>query len=126
MKHFFRKYEKYFSLHHYIAVMRRQPAHMRHVYAAIFAGGCTCILAATILYFDYGFWHERYSRSDTLEVTEVKNINDSQISVLSPGAMISDFFKEAIVKLGTIDLSRKNLLEGKDIYIKEAATSSSK
>ena len=92
---------------------------MQHVYAAIFAGSITFLLTAVILYFDYGFWHEKYRRD---EVLETKSALDPMGTVQSPGEMIGSFFKEASIKLKEINLSGTNLLEGKDVYTKDVAT----
>lgn len=89
---------------------------MQHVYAATFAGAITALAAATILYFDYGFWHERYSRN---EVVEVQTVNDPLVTVQSPGEMIGGFFKEASQKLKAINTSSSSILEGKETYKRE-------
>ena len=65
--------KKYGSIKHYIAFLRRQPAHMQHIYAVIFAGSITALLAAIILYVDYGFWHERYVRNEEAATLETKD-----------------------------------------------------
>ena len=125
MKHFLKKYERMLSVHHYIAVLRRQPVHVQHVYAALFAGFITVILASYILYVDYGFWHEKYTRNDeALLVTEVvpKAVNSE--SVLSPGEMIQGFLKEASDKFKAVGTSESAFLEGKDTYSKESDPSS--
>ena len=115
MKGSLKKYEKYLDFRHYFVVLKRQPLHMQHIYAAIFAGSITFLLAITILYFDYGFWHERYRRDEVLETDTASQ----QVAVQSPGDMIGGFLKEAGEKLKTIDISGSNLLEGKDVYMKD-------
>ncbi len=47
---------KYLTRKHLLATLRKQPAHMRHIYALTFAGVVTMCIASAILYFDYGFW----------------------------------------------------------------------
>jgi uncharacterized membrane protein YraQ (UPF0718 family) len=124
MKHLLKKYERMLSIHHYIAVLRRQPVHMQHVYAAVFAGLVTVILASYILYMDYGFWHEKYNRNDeALLVTEVAPVTVDSEEVLSPGEMIQGFFKEASDKFKTVGTSNPAFLEGKDTYTKESVSS---
>lgn len=117
MKHLLKKYEKFLSIHHYITFLRRQPEHMQHVYAAIFAGSITMIIAAFILYVDYGFWHETYSRQ---EVIEVKDTTEPMVTVQSPGDMMGGFFKEARDRVQTINISSpSNVLKGTDSYTRE-------
>lgn len=124
MKRFLKKYERMLSIHHYIAVLRRQPVHVQHVYAALFAGLITVILASYILYVDYGFWHEKYSRNEeALLVVEAAPEKVSSESVLSPGEMIQGFFKEASDKFKAVGTSESAFLEGKDTYIKEGGSS---
>jgi hypothetical protein len=118
MKRSIKKYEKYFSIHHYISVLRKAPVHMQHMYAVIFAGSVTVLLAMAILYFDYGFWHERYNRSDASETEEVIQTKP-QMPIESPGEMIGNFFGEVSNKIKTIGASSTDILDGKDSYIRE-------
>lgn len=112
-------YKKYFSLKHWLAFLRRQPNHMQHMYALLFSGVVTAILGAAILYFDYGFWHERYSRSEVMVTnTEVKAA--PEVTTISPGEMLGSFFKEATIRVQAI--KETTILEGKEIYLKEATT----
>ena len=123
MKRFFKRHEHFFSMQHYINVLRRQPQQMKHVYAVIFAGAVTMCIAVVILYVDYGFWHETYSRADVVESIDSQmaaDSNDSAVTVVSPGAMIGDFFRQASDKIKTIDVTiPKNLLEGKENYTRD-------
>jgi len=121
MKRYIKKYQKYISIHHYISVAKQQPAHIQRVYAATFAGIVTGLVAVAILYFDYGFWHERYSRTEQLTTSSVltKTVDEDMVTVQSPGEMIGDFFKEASTKLQTIKVTRPDMLEGKEVYTKE-------
>jgi hypothetical protein len=91
------------------------------MYAATFAGIVTGLVAVAILYFDYGFWHERYSRTEQLSTASIqtKTVDDDMVTVQSPGEMIGDFFKEASTKLQTIKVTKPEMLEGKEVYIKE-------
>lgn len=123
MKRILKKYEKYLSIRHYISVLRRQPAHMQHVYAIIFAGSITALIAGIILYADYGFWHEKYSRSEVLEIQEETDTTDPMVTVESPAKMIGGFFREASLKLKSIDVSvPEGLLEGSDSYSRDKET----
>lgn len=96
---------------HYIRHMRRQSKHMQHVHAFVFAGAITCLVAAFILYSDYGFWHERYV-SDELVVEQA----DPKFDPESPGESIARFWQEAKQKFGEIGSSGSGLLEGKETY----------
>lgn len=90
------------------------------MYAAIFAGSITVIIAGVILYVDYGFWHEKYRRSDVVEISDTKTVDDPMVTVVSPTAMIGSFFKEASEKVKTINFSVPDgILEGKDSYTRE-------
>ena len=44
------------------------------MYGFIFAGSITALIAGFILYTDYGFWHERYQRSDDLTLSATTTI----------------------------------------------------
>ena len=109
-------YKKYFSGKHWLAVLRRRPKHMQHVYAVIFSASITAILAAIILYHDYGFWHERYSRNDTEVHGEVV---EQSIPSKSPGEIMKDFLQEASTRMKSIDT---DVIQGKEVYIKESTT----
>ena len=89
------------------------------MYAATFAACVTAIIAIGILYFDYGFWRERYNRNDIAEVVTTKNSNDQLITVESPGEIISNFFKEASVKVKAINIDKSTLLQGKEEFKRE-------
>jgi hypothetical protein len=118
--HFFIK--KYFSPHHYIVWLKKQPAHMQHVYAAVFAGSVTVMLAAVILYFDYGFWHEKYNRNESLtESYSSTNTKQEDLTVQSPSDMIGSFLKEAHNKFTSIGSeSKSGFLQEKETYIRGA------
>lgn len=111
--------KKFGSIKHYIAFLRRQPAHMQHIYAVIIAGTITSILAAIILYVDYGFWRERYVRNE--DVTETTEVEPTQ----SPLKTMSIFLKTAKDQLDTLGTTGSDLLEGKEVYIRSQEESSS-
>jgi hypothetical protein len=90
---------------------------MQHLYAILFAGCITGLIAMVILYFDYGFWHERYTRAE--DIVEVHTTGDPMVTVQSPGEMIGGFFREASDKLKNINVSSTSLLEGKDTYSRD-------
>lgn len=101
------------SLKHWIAYLRRQPRHMQHVYAFIFSGTITAIIAGIILYADYGFWHDRYSTNEDVLLVEASTRNAE-----SPLQMLSRFFDEAKVQLNNLNTSGGELLQGKETYKK--------
>ena len=117
----FKQYKKYLSLRHYITILRRQPEHIRHMYAVFFAGIITCFLGASILYFDYGFWHETYSRGEVIESEVIENREPLTTSsdIESPKEMLGNFFKEAKGKLDSISIQGARLPTGKDTYKRE-------
>jgi hypothetical protein len=115
-----RRLKKYTSLTHYIEFLRRQPEHMQHIYAVIFAGSITLMLAFVILYVDYGFWHETYVRGEVETISlENSQPNKPEANVQSPKDMLGDFFKEAAEKLERISISSTTLPTGKDTYKRE-------
>ena len=112
-------HKKYFSPHHWLVFLRKQPAHMQHVYALAFSGLVTSILGIGILYFDYGFWHDKYSSKEKVATLEQKNpVGESQ----SPGQLMGDFFKEASTRINSIKESKPNFLEGKEVYTQESSS----
>ena len=96
---------------------------MQHVYAVVFAGVITALLAAIILYYDYGFWRTKYSRGDDLEILSTKkdvtDTADTLVTVTSPGAMIGNFLKEAGERARSINTDTSSFLKGKVEYTKE-------
>lgn len=93
---------------------------MQHVYAALFAGSITALVAIAILYFDYGLWRETYTRNERGdEFYSASTTQEEQAVVVSPSDMIGNFFKEAGDKLEDINSNKTGILEGKDSYIRE-------
>lgn len=90
---------------------------MQHVYAITFAGIITASIASLILYVDYGFWHERYSRGDEVVVSDVKDVEKQATE--SPSEMVSSFFGEAKEQFSKINTTGKDVLDGKEVYTKE-------
>lgn len=107
-------HKKYFSFKHYLSVLRRSSVHTQHVAAGVFAGIVTALIAAIILYYDYGFWRDTYSKQDENPVVE-----DTMVTVQSPSEMIGGFLQEATSKFKAINVSKENLLQGKDSYSKK-------
>lgn len=94
----------------YVSHVRRSSKHIQQIHALFFAGGVTVLLASAILYFDYGFWHERY---DSKEVVVEKKIEDGS---KSPTEMFSQFIDEVGSKMNTVKSGGNALLEGKASY----------
>ena len=110
------------SLRYYLAFLRRQPKQMQHVYAVIFSAVITSLFASIILYYDYGFWHEKYSRSDDL--VNVERNNETK-STQSPGELMGSFLKEAKEKVGSINTDPSSILQTKEVYTKEGTSTES-
>lgn len=89
---------------------------MQHLYAVIFSAVVTLLLGALILYVDYGFWRERYYRTDEVSTTQKEIVSES------PFEMMSDFFKEARVRFNDVEASGQDFLEGKEVFIREDGT----
>ena len=119
-------YKKYFSIHHYIAVLKRQPVHIQHLYAFLFAGSVTFILAVTILYFDYGYWRDRYERSNDILVGDTGTqdvsspVKQPKKEGYSPFEMLHSFVGEAQQQFNKIGTTEANFLKNKDTYTRES------
>jgi hypothetical protein len=111
--------KRFLRPHHYLRVMREQPEHLQSLYAVIFAGCVTMLLGTAILYFDYGFWRDRYVRTDSLETEETGEPNMSVVTTKSPGLMFSDFMGEVSKRLEKVNTKSFDVLDGKDSYQRE-------
>ncbi len=96
---------------------------MQHVYAVTFSAIITSFFASIILYYDYGFWHERYSRTDSL-VIQAKP--DEVTKTQSPGELMGSFLKEVKEKVGVLQASSSNILQNKEVYTKDATSTENK
>jgi hypothetical protein len=89
---------------------------MQRVHAVAFAAIVTGLIATFVLYTDYGFWHEKYSR------TQEDNATSTPMVVESPSEAFSHFFSEARTRFSnvgaSVSSSSKGLLEGKETYTK--------
>lgn len=112
-------YKKFLSLRHYVAVLRRQPRHIQHVYAAIMSGIVTASIGAIILYHDYGFWRERYTRNEVIETVVTPS---EPVEVESPQEMIHGFLREASVRLKQTESGNIDFLTGREEYKQEQST----
>lgn len=98
----------------YVRYLRKSHKHIQHVHAVFFAGTITCILAAIILYSQYGFWNQRYTReNDFIPATNTEETMEP------PSEMIASFMEEVSTRFGTIKQNIGTLLEGKDSYSQE-------
>lgn len=86
---------------------------MQHVYALLFSGVITTIIAIIILYSNYGFWRDTYIRSDTGVAT---GNGDTNIITESPKDVIGSFLEEASVRLRAISADKKEFFEGTEVY----------
>jgi hypothetical protein len=118
-----KRYKKYFDVKHWLAFLRRQPKHMQHVYAVVFSAVITSLLASIILYYDYGFWHERYSRDDGLVVQKPQG---EVVKTQSPGELLGGFLQEAKEKMNSIHNETSNVLQNKEVYTKDASSTENK
>ncbi len=95
---------------------------MQHVYAVFFSGAVTLFLGAFILYFDYGFWRDKYSAQDSIVVEKQQ---EKDVETISPGQMMDGFLKEVGVRMQALKSTKDTLLEGKELYTKDAQEASS-
>jgi hypothetical protein len=102
--------KKHTVFHRYLGHIQKAPEHLQQFHALVFSGLVTAVLAAAILYFDYGFWHERYTKDDTLIVENIEQKSDS------PVTMFSSLYNEAKEKLLSVKSGGGALLEGKKSY----------
>ncbi|MCF7843286.1 hypothetical protein K9M47_00125 [Candidatus Gracilibacteria bacterium] len=109
--------KKYINPTAWLTYLRKQPKHMQHVYSAFIAGGITMLIAVFILYVDYGFWHERYIREDTVVPSEISNV---EATPESPTEMLSRLIDEARIQLQNINTSSQELMKGKETYINDS------
>ncbi len=109
----------------YIKYIRRQSKHIQHIHAAIFSGALTTLIAVVVLYADYGFWQEKYVRNDTLTTDELTlTAKKEEPKIDSPVETLGKFFEEAKVRISGVQLSSVQLLEGKEVYIKDEGEAS--
>ena len=96
----------------YIKYIKRQGKHIQHIHAGIFAGSVTFIIAAFILYYDYGFWHEKYVRDETVMDAS------STVTMESPSQSFSNFLSEAKSRFIGVKEAGSGSFEGKESYTK--------
>jgi hypothetical protein len=97
----------------YVQHVRSSSIHVQQIHAVIFAGGLTVALAVTVLYFEYGFWREKY---DSKEVVIKQNI---EVKSVSPVGMFSTLIKDAGSQISAIKEGGGSFLEGKEVYSKK-------
>lgn len=108
--------KRYLSIQHILAFLRRQPKHVKHVYAFLFAGSITSVLAFLILYFDYGLLHD--VPNEQVPVEEVI-LTKEEVEMPSPKEVLFTFFGEAKENWNLIKEEGKSLLESKEVYNRE-------
>lgn len=91
---------------------------MQHVYALTFASLVTGLMAAFILYYDYGFWRDTYSRNEVVVSEQAGDgaSKEATVETLSPKDMLGSFLEEAGARYRALATSSKDLLNGKEEY----------
>ncbi len=102
--------KKHSFVSRYVSHVRRSSKHVQQIHAVAFSGGITMLLAWGILYFDYGFWHERY---DSKRVAVEEKIEETS---KSPVEVFSQFVTEVGNKIDVLKSGGNALLEGKETY----------
>lgn len=106
-----------FSYKNYVRYLRRQSLYVQEIHALVFAASITLVVAGCILYYDYGFWHDVYVRTEGMDVVTVDTVKqEALLSDESPGEMISGFFSEAKTRFGSLGKEGVSLLQGKEVY----------
>jgi hypothetical protein len=105
--------KKYLSFKHYVDVLRKHPEHLQHAYAFIFAGSITSLIAFVILYTEYGFWHEKYVRDESV-VVEMQSTSVPPLS-----EVFSRFLDDIKAEFGSINDTGSSFFEGKETYIRD-------
>jgi hypothetical protein len=86
------------------------------LHAFVFAGTITFVIAAVVLYYDYGFWHEHYSRGND-DVVVASSTSNQGLNE-SPFDALSRFFGEARDQFKGVASSSTSIFEGKESYSK--------
>ncbi len=89
---------------------------MQHVYAIVFSGAVTLFLGSIILYFDYGFFRDKYSAQDSVVVEKQQ---EKEVDTISPGQMMDGFLKEVGMRMQALKTTKDSFLEGKEMYSKD-------
>jgi hypothetical protein len=66
----------------YVRYLRKQSVHVQHMHGLVFAGVITGVLVSFVLYTQYGFFHEQYTREETPLVAATSTIPQSPTGVL--------------------------------------------
>jgi hypothetical protein len=79
------------------------------------------MVAVCFLYYDYGFWHDVYIKTDQTVLTpsEVQ-----EVDVITPIQSLVQFFGEVKDRFGSLGDGGKELLQGTDIIYNNASTNS--
>jgi hypothetical protein len=96
----------------YFRFLQRQPHYVQKFHAGFFALLITLAIAFTYLYYNYGFWNDKYNFTDQ---TQTQQENSDQITE-SPFDVLKNIYKEAMSRAGMINFSPKDLLTSTTTY----------
>lgn len=97
----------------YFRYLQRQPHYVHKIYAGFFAGIITLAIAGIWLYYQYGFWNDKYviDNGNDIDKIEVQNnISESPLNVLK------NIYNESIIRYKFINISPKSFLESSTTY----------
>lgn len=96
----------------YFHFLQKQPHYVQKIHAGFFAGVITLFLAFIWLYYEYGFWNEKYNRTEET----VKAQQEQKYLNTSPFDMLSNIYNEGILRAKQINISPSSLLESSTTY----------
>jgi hypothetical protein len=79
--------------------------------AFVVSAGLTSLIGAAILYFDYGYWHDDETKTESQEIIVDK--------IESPGDMVRGFFNEASTKWQGIKEDGSTFLQSTESYSRD-------
>lgn len=88
------------------------------MHAFVFAATITGLVAACLLYYDYGFWHDVYIQTDTQEVMTQEEV------LASPSESLVDFWGEVRARFSAIGLTGMDFLESTDTITNDGVQTS--
>lgn len=100
-----------FSYRAYVLHVRKQSPRVQQLHAFVFASVITGITAFLILYYDYGFFHDKYTRKEESSLEEIHTD-----PLPSPTSALGNFFGEVKYRFGALGSGSADLLHGKDVY----------
>lgn len=84
----------------YVRYLRKQSVHVQHMHGLVFAGVITGVLVSFVLYTQYGFFHEQYTREETSLVTATSTIPHTIPQ--SPSGVLESFILEGSARLRAV------------------------